>query len=194
MSALATADIRQAFDSSGQQQMETPELIMAAQDVLVQGLELLFKLADRTYSQVAAAPFNASMGQHYRHILEHFHSLIRGLRNREINYDARDRNPRLQSEVAYASIATCDVLRALKRYSEETLALPCGVINSVGYGTSKPSTFESNVSRELAYCIGHAIHHYAIIRLIAHEAGITVPDEFGVAPSTLKYAASLAAD
>jgi uncharacterized damage-inducible protein DinB len=175
-------------------QMETPELIAAAQDVLMQGLGLLFELSDRTYSHAAPAPFNASIGQHYRHVLEHFHSLIKGVRGGEINYDARERNPRVQGEVTYASIATCDVLRALKRYTQETLTRGCQVINSVGYSASQPSTFESNVSRELAYCVGHAIHHYAIVRLISYEVGITVPAEFGVAPSTLKHMASLAAD
>jgi hypothetical protein len=174
--------------------MATPELIGAAQDVLLQGLGLLFELGDHTYSRMASAPFQASIGQHYRHILEHFQSLIRGLRPAEINYDARERNPRLQSEVTYASIAMCDVLRALKRYTDETLARECKVINSVGYGTSQPSVFDSNMGRELAYCIGHAIHHYAIIRLICHEIEITVPAEFGVAPSTVKHLASLAAD
>ena len=193
MNTFSPAEVLQDFPLRREQQMDTPELVMAAQDVLLQGLGLLFELHDHAYSHVAAAPLNASVGQHYRHVLEHFQSLIVGMRAGEINYDARERNPRLQGEVTYASIATCDVLRALKRYSEETLARPCKVINSVGYGASKPSTFESNVSRELAYCIGHAIHHYAIVRLICHEIGVTVPNEFGVAPSTLRHRASIAA-
>ena len=194
MSTSNAVQLLDDFLMKGQPIMSTPELIEAAQDVLLQGLGLLFELNDHNYSRSVAAPFNASVGQHYRHVLEHFNSLIVGVRASEVNYDARERNPRLQGEVTYASIATCDVLRALKRYTEETLARSCKVINSVGYGTSNPSTFESNVSRELAYCVGHAIHHYAIIRLICHEIGIGVPVEFGVAPSTLKYMASLAAD
>ena len=193
MNKFSPAEVLQDFPLRKEPQMDTPELVMAAQDVLLQGLGLLFELHDQAYSHVASAPFHASVGQHYRHVLEHFQSLIRGISPREINYDARERNPRLQGEVSYASIATCDVLRALKRYSEGTLALPCKVINSVGYGASGPSTFASNVSRELAYCIGHAIHHYAIVRLICHEIGVTVPTEFGVAPSTLRHRASIAA-
>ena len=194
MRAFSPVEVLEDFTPTRGLQMETPELVGASQDVLLQGLGLLFELNDHTFSRAAAAPFNASIGQHYRHVLDHFHSLIVGVRTGEVNYDARERNPRLQGEVTYASIATCDVLRALKRYTEETLTRPCKVINSVGYGTSNPSTFESNVSRELAYCVGHAIHHYAIIRLICHEIGISVPVEFGVAPSTLKHMASLAAD
>lgn len=193
MNTLSPAAVVEDFPLGRKRQMDTPELVMAAQDVLLQGLGLLFELRDHAYSHVVAAPFNASVGQHYRHVLEHFQSLIMGIRAGEINYDTRERNPRLQGEVTYASIATCDVLRALKRYSEETLALPCKVINSVGYGAATPSTLESNVSRELAYCIGHAIHHYAIVRLICHEIGVTVPTEFGIAPSTLRHKAPIAA-
>jgi hypothetical protein len=53
---------------------------------------------------------------------------------------------------------------------------------------------DSNIGRELAYCIGHAIHHYAIVRLICNEVGVEVPKDFGYAPSTLKHQSSLAAD
>src|SRR5215467_12536857 len=98
--------------------METPnhaaELIRATEDVLSQGLTLLFELGDATYSRTAGAPFHASIGGHYRHVLEHFESLIKGLHAGEINYDPREGNLRLQSEVTYASADTCDVLREIK--------------------------------------------------------------------------------
>ena len=194
MSAFSPVEFIEDFTSKRGVQMETPELVGAAQDVLLQGLGLLFELGDHTFSRVAGAPYNASIGQHYRHVLEHFHSLIKGQRSGEIDYDARERNVRIETEVTYASIATCDVLRALKRYTTETLVRECKVVNSVGYSAGVPSRFDSYVSRELAYCVGHAIHHYAIIRLICHEIGITVPPEFGVAPSTLRHLSSVAAD
>ena len=194
MNTFSPVEVLQDCRPQMKAQEVSPELIVAAQDVLLQGLGLLFELGDRMYSHVTGTPFNASVGQHYRHVLEHFQSLIRGLRAGEINYDARERNQRLQSDVTYASIATCDVLRALKKYTNETLARDCKVINSVGYNASQPSCLGSNVSRELAYCIGHAVHHFAIIRLICHEIDITVPAEFGVAPSTLRHMNSLAAD
>lgn len=192
MNTMNASSVPQNFAPGNVTPMATPALMQAAQDVLLQGLGLLFELGDHTYSRSAGAPFHAAIGGHYRHVLEHFQSLIRGLRSGEINYDAHDRNQRLQGEVTYASVATCDVLRALKPCTADTLARECTVISSVGYGSSKPVAMESNVSRELAYCIGHAIHHYAIIRLICHEFGITVPLEFGVAPSTLKHKAMLA--
>jgi hypothetical protein len=173
---------------------EVPELVAAAQDVLLQGLNLLFQLGDRKYSQVARAPFSASIGGHYRHVLEHFHCLIEGLPMGTVNYDARRRNPRIENEVTFASIATCDVLRALKKWSDETLERKCATVSSVAYRSDSAALLESNAGRELAYCIGHAIHHFAIIRLICNEVGVEVPKEFGYAPSTLKHQSSLAAD
>ena len=173
---------------------QPPELVIASRDVLLQGLGLLSDLEDRTYSRVVAAPYKASIGQHYRHILEYFQSLTRGLRSREINYDARERNYRLEAEVSFANSATCDVLRAINNFSEETLACPCRVLHNVSYGSTQPTSMESNLGREIAYCTGHAIHHYAIIRLICSELGIDVPAEFGFAPSTLQHMSTLNAD
>jgi len=172
--------------------VERPELVEAAREVLMQGLELLFTVRDKTYATSVGSPYSASIGQHYRHVLEHFVCLVKGLRSGEINYDARDRNPRIESEVTYASVLTCDMLRAVKQCSRETLDRPCRVLQSVAY-TGAPSTVDSNIGRELAYCAGHAIHHFAIIRLIASELGVDLPREFGFAPSTL-HRVTLSAD
>jgi len=43
------------------------------------------------------------------------------------------------------------------------------------------------VAREAMFCVGHAIHHYAILKLLCAEAHVELPYEFGVAPSTLKH-------
>jgi hypothetical protein len=194
MSTVLQMEGLQSLRNTAELTMKTSALMTDTREVLLQGLVLLFDLDDHRYSQIPGAQFSASIGQHYRHVIEHFQSLTRGLQSGEINYDARDRNARLQSEVTYGSIATCDILRTLKHCSEETLARECAVINSVGYGSAEPSMFSSNVGRELAYCAGHAIHHYAIIRLICHQIGVSIPAEFGVAPSTLRHLASIAAD
>ena len=49
------------------------------------------------------------------------------------------------------------------------------------------NVISSTVGRELQYLLDHTIHHYAIIAIILKAQSITVPEEFGVAPSTLKY-------
>ena len=137
MSAVLQMEVLQSLPKAVEPATKTSTLMTDAREVLLQGLTLLFDLDDHRYSQIAGAPFKASIGQHYRHVIEHFQSLTRGLQSGEINYDARDRNVRLQSEVTYGSIATCDILRVLKRYTDETLARECTVINSVGYGSAR---------------------------------------------------------
>src|ERR1043165_118952 len=125
METTITASAAQDAPPSKQVPMDAPELLQAANEVLLQGLTLLFEIGDNTYARTAEAPFHASIGTHYRHVLEHFRSLIQGLRANEVNYDARERNVRLQSEVSYASIATCDILRALKHYDDRLLRREC---------------------------------------------------------------------
>src|SRR5215469_9433493 len=158
-----------------------PELIVATQDVLVQGLSLLFKLSDRTYSQSIKAPYRASIGGQYRQILEHFQCVIRSLRSGEINYEGREHNSRLATDVTYATIATCDVLRAIKNFDHTVLDRASKVMNTLPYGKSREFFVETTVGRELAYCIGLAIQHYAMVLPICRQLGIKVPAEFSAA-------------
>jgi len=51
----------------------------------------------------------------------------------------------------------------------------------------EPVSARSTVARELNYVVAHAIHHYALIAVIAGISGIRLPREFGVAPSTLNH-------
>ena len=177
-----------------EQSMPTPEVVAAAQAVLEQGLDLLSGLSDEQYALVVAGAFNASIGQHYRHILEHFQCLLRGMASGEVNYDARKRDRRIENQASYASDMTESLLRAIKQLTAGDLKKECRVVSSVSYDAGEVSQIGSNVGRELSYCVSHAIHHYAIVRLICAHAGVTVPPEFGYAPSTLRYQSSLSVD
>ncbi len=172
---------------------EAPDLVLAAQEVLQQGLRLLDSSADK-YSLVAPAPFDASIGQHFRHVVEHFQCLLQGAASGEVNYDARERNHHIETDVTYAVQTTADVMHKLQTWTKSTLEQPCSTVSSLAYHTDSPTLLSSNLGRELAYCIGHAIHHFAIIRLLCDQVGVEVPADFGYAPSTLKYKSSLTAD
>ncbi len=193
MSASVIATLNSIEPAATSSRGELPELVAAAQGVLHQAQQLFLPLTDAKYSEVVPAPYRASIGQHYRHVLEHFQCLIRGSAAGEVNYDARERNPRIEQEVSYANRATEEVLRAVRGWTAGTLDAPCRTVSSVGYG-SEASQITSNLGRELSYCVGHAIHHYAIVRLLCSQLGVDVAPTFGYAPSTLNYKSSLSTE
>ena len=45
----------------------------------------------------------------------------------------------------------------------------------------------STIRRELQFLVSHTVHHYALIGLILKTMDVSVPENFGVAPSTLKH-------
>ena len=59
-------------------------------------------------------------------------------------------------------------------------------------GESSESALPSTVGRELGFAAHHAIHHLAMVRVVAlHSAGLEeedLPPDFGRAPSTVRYA------
>jgi hypothetical protein len=164
-------------------------LPLATEDVLRQGLALLFELNGESFATLAPEPYSASIGQHYRHVLDHFLCLESGMAVGEIDYDHRKRNPRLETDLDYARATTERLIQVFRQYDLELLKRTCIVRYSVGYGNAVPVRLPSVIARELAFCIGHAVHHYAIVRLLCDSVGIEVVPEFGIAPSTLKHRA-----
>jgi len=167
--------------------MTTLSLASSVRDVLEQGLLLLDRLGDAIYARSLEGVFTGSLGAHYRHVLDHFLVLLEGIRTGEVNYDQRRRNPQLENSVAEARLVTEALMDEFRDLSQNLLERECLVTYRVSYGDTDEQAVDSNVAREIMFCVGHAIHHYAILKLLCAEAGITLPYEFGVAPSTLKH-------
>lgn len=165
----------------------TNQLLRAAQETLLQGLELLDVAGASKYKRVLGPPFEASIGQHYRHVLEHYDCLCHGLTTNIVNYDARQRDVGLETNVSKAMDRTCNILDSLVSLDPTELGRPCKSVQSLGYSATEPLAVRSNIGRELAYCIGHSVHHYAIIRLICASVEVNLPGNFGFAPATLKH-------
>lgn len=171
--------------------MAARELTAAVEDVLVQGLVFLSNLDDDTYSRHVAEPFGASIGQHYRHVLEHFVALAEGIVKGAIDYDHRERNREWETSVETARSATTCLLRVFSSLGDDDVTRAIAVRYTVGYRGSAQQ-LESVLGREIAYCVSHAVHHFAIVRFIAAALGVTVAHELGIAPSTLKHRAAAA--
>lgn len=170
--------------------MNIESLAKGANDVLHQGLTVLAELDGPDFAKMAPEPYNASVGQHYRHVLDHFLCLKKRILSGEIDYDKRERDPRLETDIEFAKSSTTRLLVLLENSDIEVWGRQCTVRYSVGYSDAQPVPLPTTLARELAFCIGHAVHHYAIIRLLCGYLGARVIAELGVAPSTLQFRAA----
>jgi uncharacterized damage-inducible protein DinB len=167
--------------------MKSGSLISAVEDVLRQGRVMLTTVSGEAYARKEDGTHGASLGAHYRHVLDHFQCLLEGIESGEINYDHRLRSPELESLVDVAVLATERLLEKFRALPAYTWQRECTVVYSVGYGDSETQAVPSTLSRELMFCVGHSIHHFAILKLLCAGMSVTLPYEFGVAPSTLKH-------
>jgi len=138
-------------------------------------------------SERAGLVFNDQIGPHLRHIIEHYESLLNGLDLGVIDYDNRSRNRELECDPALAR-ARCNELAVgfterLKRGWPEQLAV------AFDGGAAGDDRFVSGSTplRELLFVAGHAVHHYALLRLLLKQRGLTLPEDVGKAAATIRY-------
>lgn len=167
--------------------LNKPVAVRAADAVLDQGEELLRLLSVDEYRKRHPHAFNASIGGHYRHCLDHFVSLVKARDTGCVDYDGRERNPRIETDPDYALAVTRDLRRSLRSLDDDDLRDAVPVRCSVSYEANDEPPFGSTLGRELAYAITHAIHHFALVAFLARQSGIPLPDHFGLAPSTAKH-------
>lgn len=173
--------------------MSVVSLKAAVEAVLLQGCNLLRVVSPAQYARRADGPDGASLGAHYRHVLDHFWCLLDGIEGGHVNYDARRREARLETSLEAAQAVTEDLIARFRGLPDDLLRRECTVVYSVGYGESEALAVDSNVVREVMFCVGHAIHHFAILKLLGAAIPLKLPFEFGVAPSTLKHLEAQAA-
>jgi uncharacterized damage-inducible protein DinB len=156
-------------------------------EVLQQGESLLRALEDAAYTTRLSSAFNASIGGHYRHCLDHFQSVLEALDADGVDYDRRKRDPRIENDRAFAIAETRRLLTGCQAIATEWLCRPLLVRSQVSYGDDAAPAMPSTLGRELMYAVAHAIHHYALIGMMCGMQGLTAPAGFGVAPSTIKH-------
>ncbi len=135
-----------------------------------------------------AAPLNvlsdSSIGQHVRHVLEFYLCLLQAKDSGVVNYDARQRDLELQTEVKRA-IDTIDHL--IHRIDANRVDVPLTLKGDHGTEVPQPFQVASNFQRELAFNLEHSIHHEALLKVGLRDVGMsTTGAHFGVAPSTVR--------
>jgi len=168
------------------------ELIQSVIETLRQGEKILAEISDETYTRKIAVAFNASIGGHYRHCLDHFNTLLAATVAGDLNYDHRERGTLVENDRFAALNATRELRAAYEKLNPDFLARHLNVTCKTSYSTSGSQVSPSTVGREVMYAVAHAVHHYALIGVMAGIMHIQLPIAFGVAPSTLKHQAETA--
>ncbi len=163
---------------------------------LKQGAALIEQLSSEQYSEKVGHCFNSSVGQHFRHILDHYDSLLYGLDAGQgdgprIDYDSRRRDPEIE-EIPEAGIAKIEEVCAVLEQLDTDLETGLQVKMDTGSDTDDqwaPST----IIRELQFLLSHTVHHFALISTMNSINNIATPKDFGVAPSTLVHRRKISA-
>jgi uncharacterized damage-inducible protein DinB len=171
---------------------ERHELVQSVVEVLRQGETLLAEITDEAFTRKVAIAFNASIGGHYRHCLDHFRALLEAADAGDLNYDHRERGTLIENDRFAALNATRELREGFEKFNAALLARPLNVTCKTSYTSSGSQASPSTVGREVMYTVAHAVHHYALIGVMAGIMELKLPAGFGVAPSTLKHQAQAA--
>jgi hypothetical protein len=143
-------------------------------------INLLEKLDNTNYTFCHPELSNATIGEHTRHIIEMYQSLINNYESGIINYDKRERNFSIQTDKNFAISCMNAIVTEIDKPNKE-LTLQQG-LDQVMY------TIASNYERELLYNLEHSIHHQALIKVaVLKYPSIELVENFGIAKSTIEY-------
>ena len=168
---------------------QTPEVLQSNIHFLEQGIGLLTSITDELYKKNNGAYHKSGIGVHFRHIIEHYFSLINSEYYGVINYDLRNRDLRLENDRLFMIQSLQEVIEALKKLAESPKLLqnPVEIVCNEESDSENRLISSSSIVRELQFLISHTVHHYALIGLILKTMGFFPDEDFGVAPSTLKH-------
>jgi len=127
-----------------------------------------------------------AIGPQLRHCLDHFICFVRGLDSGVVDYDARDRNERVERDPQYFTEQLDAAAQRLQSIDSGTVRRGLEVRQEAAPG-GRARTVGTNVERELMFLSSHTIHHIAIMTLLAESCGVSVRDDLGVAFSTASY-------
>jgi hypothetical protein len=160
-------------------------LARATFDVLNQLQMFLEQIEENEYAANLTILNQNSIGKHVRHLVEFYICLIEGLESGFVDYDARKRDLKLETNLIYVK-ETINRVLTLVVNSKKDLPISLRICpNTDGEFIEVESTY----FRELGYNIEHVIHHMALIKIAVNQnfGDVQLPENFGVAYSTIKY-------
>lgn len=167
-----------------------PEAAVALADVLEDLARVVSSLPAEHYARRPVGEFDASVGAHVRHCLDHVRALLlaasSGVPDGVLDYETRRRGTPVESSPAAA-------LAAIGRLRAGTLELLSGIVERPILvrdrvaAAGEPIGARSTLGRELIFVCSHTTHHGAIIAAMVRRLGHETPERFGYAPSTIAF-------
>lgn len=154
--------------------------------------ELLQVIDEQAYAQQLEVFNGSTLGQHFRHILDFYRCLHKGITTSQvIDYERRERDVLVEQHPDYAIRAFFDVRNGIEHCNiEESIQVRADFSSRME--DSRP-VVQSSIGRELMFAYDHAVHHLAIIKIGLRTAfpHIVIHEQLGVAPSTIKYRSAI---
>jgi len=151
-------------------------------------IQSIIKQCDsKVYTQQIKILSNATIGQHFRHIIEFYIELLNGSSTGTVNYENRQRDLLIETLPEYAVQKLSELISLFTR-----IDLNSDISLSARFSANEAeqnSLLKTSVAREFMYAFDHAIHHLAIINIALQTEFpyIEIPNNLGVAPSTIRY-------
>lgn len=159
------------------------QLTNAIKNVFVQLSDSLNQISDEQYTAPSKVLFNATIGQHVRHIIELFIELENGYECGIVNYEKRKRDYKIENDKAFAAMWLDKIYNGLEKANKSLL-----LQSNYDESSNELISVETNYVREVVYNLEHTVHHMALIRVGINEvSNLTLPASYGVASSTIKY-------
>lgn len=183
--------------------LEFKHVIRGNIEAIHQGIDLISSLSDEQYVHIASPYVSSSIGAHFRHVVDMYNALMVNDVNKQtvgiVDYDVRRRGALIEErrDVALEELQSlerwimqlvdnmpesCDVDVPSKQKCQSIL-----VKNEVTLSDSHSVIVESSLVRELIFVGSHAVHHYALIQVIAKLQGVVLSGSLGVAPATATF-------
>jgi hypothetical protein len=177
--------------------MTTPQLYGNTAQLCIYTGAVLSQMADMVHPYVGsrARTYGEHVGAHLRHIIEHYDTLAHALALPEsssglacvVDYDARQRDPRLETDPEVALTRISLLHRALRAITDPLMWRAVDVHTRGGLRGEHNFSTRSSVARELMFLNSHATHHFAILQGYARQRGETLGAGVGRAPATVAY-------
>jgi hypothetical protein len=171
-----------------QRDSDLHECAIAADLLLQQAAEFVRFLAIDFYASACPTASGGTIGKHLRHLLDHYAAVIAAVRESKlvIDYDHRERDVPMETCTA-AALQTITLLRSSLAGLTSDVLDQAIVVRVMVHASGRTVNLRSTVGRELAFATHHALHHHAMMKFIAESFGLSTPQGFGRAPSTLNH-------